>query len=178
MDKLKKDRKRRIPKLSNKTEPGTERYYTSFRDSDGKPKRKRFSKDLEESQLMYHRWVIENYDKSAEIITSKKTQSKNNFPQSLPVIANAYIQHERERVRPDGAKRIRGTISIRVFDDNPRHVINILKWSKSRCRVSGRIRGTAGTGDPLCAGDRCPHNVPACNLEINRVINCRSTSDP
>ncbi len=53
---------------------------------------------------MYHRWVIENYDKSVEIIASKKVQSKNNFPQSLPVIANAYIQHERERVRADGAR--------------------------------------------------------------------------
>jgi len=92
MNKLKKDRKKRLPKLSNKTEPGTKCYYTSFRDSDGQSKRKRFSKDLEESQLMHHRWVIENYDKSAEIVTSKKPQSKNNFSQSLPVIANAYIQ--------------------------------------------------------------------------------------
>ncbi len=71
-----------------------------------------------------------------EIITPQKTQDKNNFPQSLPVIANAYILHERERVRPDGAKRIRGTISIRVFDDNRRQVVNILKWCKNRYKAS------------------------------------------
>ena len=136
MNEPKKERKKRIPKLSNKPEQGTGRYYTSFRDPNGKPKRQRFSKNREESQLMYHRWVIENYDKSAEIITSKTMQSKNNFPQSLPVIANAYIQHERERVRVDGAKRIRGTISIRVFDDNRRQVLNIVQWCKNRYKAS------------------------------------------
>ena len=132
MNELKKERKKRIPVLSKKTEPGNGRYYTSFRDSNGKSKRKRFSKDLEESQLMYHRWIIENYDNSTEIVTRQKTQGKHNFQESLPFIANAFIQHERERVRPDAAKRIRGTISIRVFDDNRRQVINILKWCKTR----------------------------------------------
>jgi len=35
-------------------------------------------------------------------------------------------------VRPDGARRARGTISLRVFDDNRRQVINILRWCKDR----------------------------------------------
>ncbi len=63
-------RKRRIPKLSDKPEPGLGRYYTSYRDPAGKPRRKRFSKDRTESELAYHRWVVENYDQSAAIIAS------------------------------------------------------------------------------------------------------------
>ena len=132
MNTLRKHKKRRIPKLSTKPEPGTLRYYASFRGPDGKPKRKRFTKDPNESELAYHRWVIENYDQSARIIAGDHDAGNANFDQSLPVIANAFIQHEKQRVRSDEARRAKGTISLRAFDDNRRQVVNILRWCKDR----------------------------------------------
>ncbi len=125
-------RKRRIPKLSSKPEPGTGRYYASYRDPAGKPRRQRFSNDRAESELAYHRWVVENYDQSAAIIAPAGNIGKGNINQSLPAIANAYIQHEKQRVRTDGARRAKGTISLRVFDDNRRQVVSILQWCKQR----------------------------------------------
>ena len=125
-------RKRRIPKLSNKPEPGTDRYYTSYRDPAGKPRRKRFSTDRTESELAYHRWVVENYDQTAVIIAGDGDLGKGDINQSLPVIANAYVRHEKERVRPEGARRAKGTISLRVYDDNRRQVVSILRWCKQR----------------------------------------------
>ena len=70
MPEQRRPRKRRIPKLSDKPEPGVGRYYASYRDPAGKPKRKRFSKDRAESELAYHRWVVENYDQAAVIIAA------------------------------------------------------------------------------------------------------------
>ncbi len=132
LNNLRKHKKRRIPKLSVKPEPGTMRYYASYRGSDGKPKRKRFTNDRKESEIAYHRWVVENYDRSSRILANDHDAGKANFDQSLPVIANAYIQHEKQRVRFEGAKRAKGTISLRVFDDNRRQVVNILRWCKDR----------------------------------------------
>jgi len=132
MNELRKHKKRRIPKLSVKPEPGTMRYYASYRSTDSKPKRKRFTRDRKESEIAYHRWVVENYDQSARIVANDHDAGKANFDQSLPVIANAYIQHEKQRVRSDGARRAKGTISLRVFDDNRRQVVNILRWCKDR----------------------------------------------
>ena len=132
MPEQRRPRKRRIPKLSDKPEPGVGRYYASYRDPAGKPKRKRFSKDRAESELAYHRWVVENYDQAAVIIVANGDLGKGDINQSLPAIANAYIQHEKQRVRPEGARRAMGTISLRVFDDNRRQVISILRWCKQR----------------------------------------------
>ncbi len=132
MAEQKQSRKRRIPKLSDKPEPGLGRYHTSYRDPAGKPRRKRFSKDRTESEPAYHRWVVENNDQAADIIASNGDHDKGNVNQSLPAIANAYIQHEKQRVRPEGARRAKGTISLRVFDDNRRQVISILQWCKQR----------------------------------------------
>jgi len=132
MNNLRKHKKRRIPKLSVNPEPGTMRYYASYRGTDGKPKRKRFTRDRKESEIAYHRWVIENYDQSSRIVANDHDAGKVDFDQSLPVIANAYIQHEKQRVRSDGARRAKGTISLRVFDDNRRQVVNILRWCKDR----------------------------------------------
>ncbi len=60
--------RKRIPKLSDKPEPGTGRYYTSFRAASGTARRQRFTKDRKESEQLYRRWVIEHYDDSADII--------------------------------------------------------------------------------------------------------------
>jgi len=38
-----------------------------------------FSKDLQKSQVIYHRWISENNDNLAEIIIREKTQDKHNF---------------------------------------------------------------------------------------------------
>ena len=35
-------------------------------------------------------------------------------------------------MRADGVARKKGTISLRVFDDNRRQVVNILTWAKER----------------------------------------------
>jgi integrase len=130
MKKITENRKTRIPKLSIKPEANTGRYYTSFRTADGKSRRQRFTKDANESQMLYHRWIIEHYDKSVKIISEEQNNFNNNFQLSLPVIANSYVKYEKERVRKDDAKRIRGTISIRVFNDNRCQVVNILRWCK------------------------------------------------
>jgi hypothetical protein len=87
-------------------------YYASYRGSDGKSKRKRFTRDRTESDIAYHRWVVENYDQSPRIIASDYDADKANFDQSFPVFANAYIQHEKQRVRSEEARRAKGTISI------------------------------------------------------------------
>ena len=78
-----------------------------------------------------------------KIIYVNPDTGKANLNQSLPVIANAYIKHEQNRVRADNARRARGTISLRVFDDNRRQVVNILRGCKDRFkdrlnRVSSR----------------------------------------
>ena len=127
-----KYKKRRIPKLSSKPEPGTKRYYASYRGPDGKTKRKRFTRNRDASEMAYHRWVVENYDPEVKIIGDSLDTSKDNLNQSLPVIANAYIKHEQNRVRADDARRATGTISLRVFDDNRRQVVNILRWCKDQ----------------------------------------------
>lgn len=124
MDELKRQKKR-VPKLSIKLNRIRDIIILLF-------VTRMANQKAEDSQLMYPRRIIENYDKSAEIVTPKKTQSKNNFPQSPPVIANAYIQHERERVRTDGAKRIRGRISAMVFVDNRRQVLNIIQMEQNQ----------------------------------------------
>ena len=48
--------------------PKSGRWQVRYRDPAGKPRRQRFSKDRTESELAYHRWVVENYDQSAAII--------------------------------------------------------------------------------------------------------------
>ncbi len=130
MTEQKPQRKRRIPRLSDKPEPGTGRYYTSYRDPAGKPRRQRFSTDRTESELAYHRWVVENYDQAAAIVTRDSEVGKGDLDDSLPAIAEAYLQHERRRVRLEEARRAKGTISLRVFDDNRRQVVRILRWCK------------------------------------------------
>ena len=47
---------------------------------------------------------------------------------------NANIQREKQRVRSDEARRAKDTISLRVFDDNRRQVVNILRWCKDRSK--------------------------------------------
>ena len=70
MNELRKHKKRRIPKLSVKPEPGAMRYYASYRGSDGRPKRKRFARDRKESGIAYHCWVVENYDQPVRIVAN------------------------------------------------------------------------------------------------------------
>jgi len=79
------------------------RYYASYRGPDSKPKRKRFIKDRRESEIAYHRWVVKNYDQFSRIVANDHYAGKVNFDQSLPVIANTYIQHEKHLVRSDAA---------------------------------------------------------------------------
>lgn len=124
--------RRRIPKLSEQPEGPNGRYYTSYRDAKGKCQRQRFSRDRKESEQAYRRWVIEHYDDSADIVIRDGAGRKDALEQTLPYIANAFIKHDEGRVRADGTARKKGTISLRVFDDDRRQVVNILKWAKVR----------------------------------------------
>ena len=47
--------RRRIPKLSERLEEPNGRYYSSYRDADGKCQRQRFSRDRKESDQAYRR---------------------------------------------------------------------------------------------------------------------------
>lgn len=122
--------RKRIPKLSEKPEPGTGRYYTSYRAASGSSRRQRFTRDYKESEQLYRRWVIEHYDDSVDIIVRDGSSLNGHLERTLPYIANALIQHDEGRVRPDGLPRTGGTISLRVFHDNRHQVVNILKWCK------------------------------------------------
>lgn len=126
-----KHRKRRIPQLSQKPELTSGRYYTSFRDESGRPRRKRFSTDRRASEITYHRWVVENYDQASTVITNEGPDGTATDT-SLPVIANAYVQHEKQRARPETSRHTRGTISLRVFHDERKHIVNILSWCSER----------------------------------------------
>lgn len=148
MTEQRRHRKRRIPKLFDKPEPGAGRYYPCYRGPAGKPKRKRFSTDRTESELAYHRWVVENYNQAAVIISPNGDLGKGKINQSLPAIADAYIQHEKRRVRPEGARRAKGTISLRVFDDNRRQVIRILRWCKQRYGIRLAERPSTSSRPP------------------------------
>ncbi len=124
--------RRRIPKLSENTEGRKGRYYAAYRDADGKCQRRRFSRDRKESEQEYRRWVIEHYDDAADIVIRDGSGFKGDSVQTLPHIANAFIKHDEGRVRPDGAARKKGTITLRVFDDNCRQVVSILDWAEKR----------------------------------------------
>jgi len=78
----------RIPKLSEKPEPGTGRYYTSYRAAGGSARRQRFTKDRKESEQLYRRWVIEHYDDSVDIIVRDGSSLNAAHGRTLPHIAN------------------------------------------------------------------------------------------
>ncbi len=124
--------RRRLPKLSDTPEQGTGRFYASYRGSNCTARRQRFTKDRKESAQLYRRWVVEHYDDSADIAIRDGSGFKSALEQTLPHIADAFIKHDEGRVRADGVARKKGTISLRVFDDNRRQVVNILKWAKER----------------------------------------------
>ncbi len=124
--------RKRIPTLSDKPEPGTGRYYTSYRAAGGSARRQRFTKDRKESEQLYRRWVIEHYNDSVDIIIRDGSGFNGTLERTLPYISNALVQHDEGRVRPDGSPRTGGTISLRVFHDNRHQVVNILKWCKER----------------------------------------------
>ncbi len=68
MDANKTATRHRIPKLSEKPESGTGRYYTSLGGPSGTARRQRFTTDRKESEQLYRRWVVENCDDSADIV--------------------------------------------------------------------------------------------------------------
>ncbi len=55
-------------KALRETGPWTDRSYTSYRAASGSVRRKRFTKDRKESEQLCHRWAIEHYDNSVDII--------------------------------------------------------------------------------------------------------------
>ena len=103
-----------------------------YRDANGKCQRRRFTRDRKESEQEYRRWVIEHYDDAADIVIRDGSGFKGDPVQTLPHIANAFIKHDEGRVRPDGSARQKGTITLRVFDDNRRQVVSILDWAEER----------------------------------------------
>ena len=108
--------RKRIPKLSEKPEPGTGRHYTSYRAASGSARRQRFTKDYKESEQLYRRWIMEHYDDSVDIIVRNGSSLNGRLERTLPYIANAMIQHDKGRVRADGSPRTGGTISHHAAD--------------------------------------------------------------
>lgn len=94
--------------------------------------RRRFTRDRKESEQLYRRWVVEHYDDTADIVIRDGSGFKGDMERTLPYIANAFVRHDEGRVRLDGAPRTKGAISLRVFDDNRRQVVNILRWAKDQ----------------------------------------------
>jgi len=60
------------------------RYYASYRDADGKCQRRRFTRDRKGSEQEYRRWVIENYDDTADIVIRDRSGFKGDSVQTLP----------------------------------------------------------------------------------------------
>ncbi len=92
--------RKRIPKLSDKPEPGTGRYYTSYRAASGSARRQRFTKDRKGSKQRYRRWVIEHDDDSVDIIIRDGSGFNGPLEWTLPYIANALVQHDEGRAGP------------------------------------------------------------------------------
>src|SRR5688572_17956981 len=105
---------KRIPKLSEKPEQGTDRYYAAYRDDTGKVRRERFTKDRKESETLYRRWLVERYDEDAEIVLREPSPDKAVSNDSLLLIADAFLKHERNRVRAENAPHKRGLIGPRT----------------------------------------------------------------
>jgi len=158
-----KHRKRRIPQLSEKPEVTSRRYYTFFRDEGGRPRRKRFSTDRRASGITYHRWVVESYDQASTVITNEGPDGTATDT-SLPVIANAYVQHEKHRVRPENSRRTKGTISFRVFHDERKHIVNILSWCRERYGDKLKASGLYVTTDPYLTHAQ-PAGRPSTNVD-------------
>ena len=74
--------RQRIPKLSEQPEGPNGRYYSSYRDANGKCQRQRFSRDRKESEQAYRRWAIKHYDDSVDIVIRDGTGRKDALEQT------------------------------------------------------------------------------------------------
>ena len=116
----------RIPKLAG-PEKHTAKFYASFRDADGRAQKIRFTRDRKESERLYRRWIVENYDNTT-IISQEELEDKQGFIACLPLIADAYVQAQAKRVRPDEAPRKQGTISVTQFYAIKKFAVNVVAW--------------------------------------------------
>ena len=130
----------RTSKLSEKPERQTGRYYAAYRDDDGKPPRKRFTKDREESEHLYHLWLAERYNPDIEIISRSAETDKPVTDASLLAISSAYLERQGRRVRGFDDAHKRGTVNQQTCDDIRRQVFTIVEWAKKNLGV--RFRST------------------------------------
>ncbi len=119
----------RVPKLSNKVERTTGRYYACYRDANGKHLRKRFTTDYETSQAEYTAWLETFYrDRSAQVHHELLTLA----PGSWPAIMLDFLRVQRDRVRGNQEPKRAGSISIRSYADIERIHKNFLAWAKGQ----------------------------------------------
>jgi len=130
----------RTPQLSEKPERHTGRYYAAYRDDDGKPKRKRFTKDRKESEHLYHLWLAERSNPDIEIISRQAEADKPVTDTSLVAVSSAYLERQGRRVRGFDDDHKRGTVNQQTCDDIRRQVLTIVEWTKKNLGV--RFRST------------------------------------
>lgn len=120
-----KSPRRRIPKLSPQPEKATGRYYTSYRNKDGQPRRKRFTRDHDESLRLYEAWV-------RDYIGQSENSNEPVDGTSWPGLATQFLHREQQRVRLDDISRPRGTISMQEYENIERMHKIMVDWARRR----------------------------------------------
>ncbi|MBP7937540.1 MAG: site-specific integrase [Phycisphaerae bacterium] len=122
----------RIPKLSEKPEPGKGVFYSTYR-AEGKSLRKRFTRDREESFRMYLCWLADRYGiRSAETRNGRGSGPPQPRTPTLGEIVHAHAEGLRGLVIKYGIAVHRGTITRRVYEDNCAQAHDILDWCGRR----------------------------------------------
>jgi len=118
-----------LPKLTRNTHG---QYLVYYRKPNGVPGRKKFTHKKRESEILYHRWLLENYD-SAVVLANQDSEvaaEKVSRPNTLGVIAKAYAEHTTNRTRKDDDPPRRGLIGQPEAYAIQQQTLNILAWAK------------------------------------------------
>ena len=138
-----KARRRRKPKLSEKPEGWTGRYYAAYQDEEGKSQRKRFTRDYGESVHLCHLWLPEHLDEDVEIITVRARPDKAMVDTSLVAISTAYNEPQKRRVRGYDDQHHQGTINQQTADDIRRQISVIVDPAKKNLGSRQQHRSTS-----------------------------------
>lgn len=93
-------RKKRIPKLSDRPDDSG-RYYSAYRDDDGKFKRRRFAATFEESQPLYHIWLAEHLTGVPVATPEQLAPAREHHECSWRALELAYLTSQSTRVREE-----------------------------------------------------------------------------
>lgn len=122
--------RQRIPKLSSRPDPRSGCYYACYRKPNGVPGRKLFDPDRRTSEAMHREWVVVLYH--GIVIPDPGPCKQVTRNDSLIMLASAFIEQEKNRVRAEEGRRIGGTVSIRTAYGNTKQVESIVGWCRAR----------------------------------------------